>query len=227
MADVTLTLPQRSSKPRSGGLTMMIDKGLSSREFEDLIESHGEHVDFVKFGWGTSVVTKNFQTKLDVLRNAASTSISAARCSRSTCNRTSSTSSVDLCEGYGCSFVEVSNGTIDITNDDKAEYVKRLSEDFFVISEVGSKDQATSDLMAPQQVGELHSSGPRRRRGSCHPRDSRGRKRRNLPVKRRAALWPDRRDPVRQDQPRRSCSLRHPRLSCRRTSCGASDLTST
>ena len=50
IAFVSLTLPQRSSKPRSVGLTMMIDKGLSSREFEDLIESHGEHIDFVKFG---------------------------------------------------------------------------------------------------------------------------------------------------------------------------------
>jgi phosphosulfolactate synthase len=49
---------------------MMIDNGIPTRQFEDLIESHGDHIDFVKFGWGTSVVTKNFQTKLDIVRNA-------------------------------------------------------------------------------------------------------------------------------------------------------------
>ncbi len=57
----------------------------------------------------------------------------------------------ELCAKYGCKFVEVSNGTIDLSNDDKAEYVKRLSDDFFVISEVGSKDQEASDLMAPNK----------------------------------------------------------------------------
>ncbi len=46
-----------------------------------------------------------------------------------------------LCQGYGAAFVEVSNGTIDLSDSNKAEYVKRLSDDFFVISEVGSKDQ--------------------------------------------------------------------------------------
>jgi (2R)-phospho-3-sulfolactate synthase (ComA) len=127
IASVSLTLPQRSSKPRSTGLTMMIDKGLSSREFEDLIESHGEHVDFVKFGWGTSVVTKNFQAKLDVLRAAKVDFYLGGTLFEKYVQQNLFDEFRSLCEGYGCSFVEVSNGTIDITNHDKAEYVKRLS----------------------------------------------------------------------------------------------------
>ena len=130
---------------------MMIDKGLSTREFEDLIESHGEHVDFVKFGWGTSVVTKNFQAKLDVLRAANVDFYLGGTLFEKYVQQNLFDEFRSLCEGYGCAFVEVSNGTIDITNHDKAEYVKRLSEDFFVVSEVGSKDQATSDTMAPNK----------------------------------------------------------------------------
>ena len=76
-----------------------------------------------------------------------------------------------LCEGYGCRYVEVSNGTIDISNDDKAEYVKRLSEDFQVISEVGSKDQATSDTMAPNKWIKDIQRRPRGRSRARHPGD--------------------------------------------------------
>jgi phosphosulfolactate synthase len=130
---------------------MMIDKGIPTRQFEDLIESHGEHIDFVKFGWGTSVVTKNFRTKLDVLRDASVDFYLGGTLFEKYIQQDRLHEFQSLCESYGCSFVEVSNGTIDITNDDKAEYVKRLSDDFFVISEVGSKDQATSDTMAPNK----------------------------------------------------------------------------
>lgn len=128
---------------------MVIDNGVPTRQFEDLIESHGDHIDFVKFGWGTSVVTKNFQLKLDVLRAAGVDFYLGGTLFEKYVQQDRFNEFRSLCEGYGASFVEVSNGTIDITNDDKAEYVKRLSQDFFIISEVGSKDQETSDLMAP------------------------------------------------------------------------------
>jgi phosphosulfolactate synthase len=130
---------------------MMIDKGIPTRQFEDLIESHGEHIDFVKFGWGTSVVTKNFRTKLDILRDASVDFYLGGTLFEKYVAQDLFLEFRSLCEGYGCSFVEVSNGTIDISNDEKANYVKQLAQDFLVISEVGSKDQATSDIMAPNQ----------------------------------------------------------------------------
>jgi phosphosulfolactate synthase len=130
---------------------MVIDKGVPGRHFADLIESHGEHIDFIKFGWGTSVVTKNFTVKLDVVRDAGVDFYLGGTLFEKYVIQDRFDEFRRLCEGYGCQYVEVSNGTIDITNDDKAEYVKRLSEDFRVISEVGSKDQATSDTMAPNQ----------------------------------------------------------------------------
>jgi phosphosulfolactate synthase len=146
-----LSLPQRSSKPRSAGLTMVIDKGLGTREFEDLIVSHGEHIDFIKFGWGTSVVTKNFQTKLNVLRAANIDFYLGGTLFEKYVLQGRFDEFRSLCSGYGASFVEVSNGTIDITNDEKTPYIQRLSKDFFVISEVGSKDQTASDIMAPNK----------------------------------------------------------------------------
>jgi phosphosulfolactate synthase len=96
-------------------------------------------------------VTKNFQTKLDIVRNAGVDFYLGGTLFEKYVAQDLFLEFRSLCEGYGCSFVEVSNGTIDISNDEKANYVKRLAEDFLVISEVGSKDQATSDIMAPHQ----------------------------------------------------------------------------
>lgn len=130
---------------------MIIDRGVPLRNFADLIESFGEHIDFVKFGWGTSVVTKNFEKKLEVLREANIDFYLGGTLFEKYVTQGLFDQYRDLCSAYGCHFVEVSNGTIDISNDEKADYVKRLSDDFLVISEVGSKDQATSDLMAPRK----------------------------------------------------------------------------
>lgn len=52
-------IPERPVKPRKEGLTMVMDKGLSLREAEDFAETGSEYVDFVKLGFGTSVITPN------------------------------------------------------------------------------------------------------------------------------------------------------------------------
>jgi len=128
---------------------MVIDKGVPLAQFTDVVESFGPLFDFIKLGWGTSVVTKNFAAKLDVLRSNGVDFYLGGTLFEKYVIQDRFDEFRELCAGYGCRFVEVSNGTIDITNDDKAEYVKRLSDDFLVISEVGSKDQAKSDTMAP------------------------------------------------------------------------------
>jgi phosphosulfolactate synthase (CoM biosynthesis protein A) len=68
--DTELRLPDREPKPRRRGLTMVIDPGLLTGQFEDAVDSVGEFVDLVKFGWGTCLVTKDIKRKIDVLRSA-------------------------------------------------------------------------------------------------------------------------------------------------------------
>jgi len=48
---------------------MISTTGLA-RWFEDVLESHGDLVDAVKFGWGTCLVTRDVKTKIDVCRAA-------------------------------------------------------------------------------------------------------------------------------------------------------------
>src|ERR1035437_3541393 len=63
-------LPDRPAKPRENGIVMVMDKGLSLRETEDLIDVSGDLIDFVKLGFGTSVVTPNVKEKVKLLRKA-------------------------------------------------------------------------------------------------------------------------------------------------------------
>ena len=63
-------IPERDNKPREKGLTMMMDKGLSWRETENFIDSSGHLTDLVKFGFGTSYLTKDLKKKLFLYKEA-------------------------------------------------------------------------------------------------------------------------------------------------------------
>jgi len=63
-------IPQRTTKPRESGLTMVMDKGLSCREAEDFLEVAADKTDILKLGFGTSAVTPTLQRKIDIYREA-------------------------------------------------------------------------------------------------------------------------------------------------------------
>ena len=63
-------IPTRQEKPRLAGLTMVMDKGLSTREAEDLLSTSADYIDFVKLGWATSYVSPNLNEKLALYRSA-------------------------------------------------------------------------------------------------------------------------------------------------------------
>ena len=64
------SIPERTSKPRVEGFTMVMDKGLSLREVEDMIETSGPYIDIVKLGWATSFVYPKLEEKLAMYKEA-------------------------------------------------------------------------------------------------------------------------------------------------------------
>ncbi|MFZ0217385.1 MAG: phosphosulfolactate synthase [Candidatus Dormiibacterota bacterium] len=144
-----LTLPGRYEKPRQAGLTMVIDGGLANAQFEDLLESHGHLIDLLKLGWGTALVTRGLDRKIAALREAGVDFYFGGTLFEIFLQQGKLDDYRRFCQHYGCKFVEVSNGTIDLSNGRKAECVARLSEDFEVISEVGYKDEARSQALPP------------------------------------------------------------------------------
>ena len=62
-------IPDRNQKPRTYGLTMVMDKGLSINEAKNFLSVSHPHVDIVKLGFGTSFVTPNLKEKIEVYIN--------------------------------------------------------------------------------------------------------------------------------------------------------------
>lgn len=140
-------LPKRTEKPRTKGLTMGLDKGYSVRQAEDFVESCSNYIDVVKLGWGTSYVTQNLAEKIAVYHNADIPVYFGGTLFEAYVLRDQLDGYVELMKNYGIKYVEVSNGTIWLSDERKQAIIKELSKEFTVYSEVGSKNP--NDIIPP------------------------------------------------------------------------------
>jgi len=135
-------IPERPSKPRQKGITMVMDKGLSLRQVEDFIDVAGVHTDIVKLGWATSYVTPNLKDKLALYRSAGIPVYFGGTLFEAFTIRNQFDDYRRVLEEFGMEYAEISDGSMDIEHDVKCEYIRTLSQQVTVISEVGSKDAA-------------------------------------------------------------------------------------
>jgi phosphosulfolactate synthase len=147
--DGFLGVPARPGKPRSVGLTHVIDKGLNLRDIEGLFDTAGQFVDIVKLGWGTSYVTNNLEKKIALYRSFETPVVCGGTLFEAVYARERMDDFKAWLVEYRFSHVEISDGTLDIPRDRKLALISEFAEDFTVLSEVGSKD---SDVVyAPYQ----------------------------------------------------------------------------
>ena len=163
MNQSTLHLPRRASKPREGGLTMVIDGGIPLWYFTDLVSSAAQYIDFVKFGWGTAVVTSDLRAKIKVLSTKDIGFYFGGTLFEKYVLQDRFDDFRKFCLDHRCQHVEVSNGTISMSNSEKASYIRKLADDFTVVSEVGFKDPDRSDQLPPgawaEYIGEDLGAG--------------------------------------------------------------------
>ncbi|MFZ0281242.1 MAG: phosphosulfolactate synthase, partial [Bacteroidales bacterium] len=139
MKQILPYLPDRPLKPRSSGLTMVMDKGLSVREAEDFMSVGSEYTDYVKLGFGTSLLTPGFEKKLTVYKNAGCRPYFGGTLFEAFVIRKMFREYLEFLDKHEIDLVEVSDGSYDIDHKEKLEYIVRLAERGTVISEVGSK----------------------------------------------------------------------------------------
>jgi phosphosulfolactate synthase len=142
-----LDLPTRSRKPREGGITHVMDSGLSVAEVESLIEVAGDSVDLVKLGWGTAIVTANLADKLACYRAHEIPVVLGGTLTELAIAQDRVEALIAWLHELGLRHVEVSDGTIELAHERKLELIERLAREFVVLSEVGSKDDTR--IMAP------------------------------------------------------------------------------
>jgi len=143
-----LDLPPRSVKPRSAGLTHVLDRGLSVAAVDGLIEVAGPYVDIVKLGWGTALVTDNLAAKLDRYRAHGIPVVLGGTLTEVALSQQRADGLIAWLRELRLQHVEISDGTIALAREEKLGLISKLSGDgFTVFSEVGSKD--AEEIMAP------------------------------------------------------------------------------
>ena len=133
-------IPDRMIKPRTNGLTMMMDKGLSLRQAEDFLSSCAELTDIIKLGFGTSYLTKNIEAKIKLYKEAGMKVYLGGTLFEAFIVRNMFEDYQRLLDKLKLDCAEVSDGSIIMAHDKKCEYINTLSKNKIVFSEVGSKE---------------------------------------------------------------------------------------
>jgi phosphosulfolactate synthase len=157
MMNLNLTQnPDRHLKPRTSGITKVMDKGLSVQEAKNFLSVAHPHVDIVKLGFGTSFVTPNLEEKLDVYRSFDIPVYFGGTLFEAFLIRNQFEDYIAVCKNFGIEYMEVSDGSITIPHTEKCGYIEKLTKHGIVLSEVGSKDAA--HIIPPYKWIELMSA---------------------------------------------------------------------
>src|SRR5580658_2701314 len=125
-----LDLPIRASKPRSSGITHVLDRGIPLAHAAALLATSEPYVDVWKLGWGISYLDPNLAAKLALL---AGTLLEIAWA------QGRALEFLDWARSCGFPCVEVSTGTVAMDHATKRELIAEAAEHFIVLAEVGSK----------------------------------------------------------------------------------------
>jgi phosphosulfolactate synthase len=125
----------------------VIDRGLSVADAAGMLEVAGDSVDIVKLGWGTAVVSANLKPKLELYAAHGIPVVLGGTLTEVAIRQGRVDGLVAWLRELGLRHVEISDGTITLDAAVKRELIERLSREFVVLAEVGSKD--ADFIMAP------------------------------------------------------------------------------
>lgn len=146
-----LDLPARQTKPRSAGLTHVLDKGLSSLHAAAVLDAAAPYIDVWKFGWGTAYVDRALPEKLDVLARHDVRACLGGTLLEVAWSQGKAADCLAWARDAGFAAVEVSRGVAAMTISEKRELIREAACSFVVFSEVGRKDP--DEELSPAQWG--------------------------------------------------------------------------
>jgi phosphosulfolactate synthase len=135
-----LDLPERSCKPRRGGLTHVLDKGMPIAELEGLLAGARDVVDVIKVGWGLAYIDRDIDARIAACHQAGVIVSLGGTLLEIAVGQGRLTELCRWARLHGVDALEVSNGLGRISARRKTELVAALAGDFVVLAEAGSKD---------------------------------------------------------------------------------------
>lgn len=139
---------------------MVMDKGLSVKETENFIESSGAFTDFVKFGFGTSIITSKLEEKLALYREAGIRPYFGGTLFEAFAIRKMIDDFRKFIDQYKLDLIEISDGSMSMPHEKKLEYISMFSKHVTVLSEVGSKQRGVfipAELWAKMMKSEIEA----------------------------------------------------------------------
>ena len=143
MKSFNFLLKKREEKPRKKGITMVLDKGLGLETAESLMNISGDYVDYLKFGWGTSIVHEQdiIKDKVAMYKSHNITPYTGGTLFELAYMNDKLEEFFQEAHDLGFEAIEVSDGSTTISHDKKLECIESDKKDGFeVLSEVGKKD---------------------------------------------------------------------------------------
>jgi phosphosulfolactate synthase len=148
-----LPLPKRATKPRTAGLTHVIDTGLSTAEVDGMLRQAAAHIDTVRLGWGSAYVTADLDAKLAAYRSHEVPVMLGGTLTELAWLHDRVDELCAWIDELGIDRVEVSSGVVAIPPDEKTALIERMAQRYTVYAEVGEKDPDV--LMAPYRWVQL------------------------------------------------------------------------
>ena len=151
---------KREEKPRKCGLTMVLDKGLGLETASSLMDISGEYVDYLKFGWGTSIVHEQgiIKAKVEMYKSHEITPYTGGTLFELAYKKNKLEEFFLEAHELGFPAIEISDGSLNIPHEDKLECIDLAKDSGFeVLSEVGKKDPALDkELSLDERIDNMH-----------------------------------------------------------------------
>ncbi len=155
--DKLTQIPERTTFPRTDGMSMIMDKGLSLTDLTSFLEGCSEFVDIIKFGFGTACFTPDLKEKIALIHSYNIKAYFGGTLFEAFLVRNQVDDYKKVLEEFNIDCVEISDGSITIDHETKCNYIKEFSGLVqTVFSEVGSKD--INDIIPPYKWIELMSA---------------------------------------------------------------------
>jgi phosphosulfolactate synthase len=148
-------IPTRTQQPRKEGLTVISDKGLSLTEAANLLSVAAPYIDSVKLAFGTALVTPLLKEKIQLYQSYQLPVYFGGLLFEAYVIRNQLDDYLKLLEENQIKYIEVSDGAIHVSHEQKCDYIRQLSKLGTVISEVGSKDKDKVQVTPPYKWIQL------------------------------------------------------------------------
>lgn len=162
-ADIFPHLDERSCKPRSAGVTMLIDKGQGLHATADLLEVAGDFVDHWKLSFGTSALMNEplLRDKVAMLRERDILVYPGGTLTEYALVHGMCQEYLQRAKSLGFNGIEISDGTIELQAAARRDAILcALDLGLTVVSEVGKKDprrQPTAEALTAQALVDFES----------------------------------------------------------------------